>query len=114
MRLHNDPTADAQPDGGHDTIHRTVCANTDMSVEQTLVRGVAPTLATVVATMKFGRSTLPSGEEISESRTRGSFTAVKEGERWKIVHFENTVINAEAEKNDPITWDETGYLPGRK
>ena len=97
MRLHNDPTADAQPDGGHDTIHRTVGANTDMSVEQTLVRGVAPTLATVVATMKFGRSTLPSGEVVSEVRTRGSFTTVKEGERWKIVHFENTVINAEAE-----------------
>ena len=67
-----------------------------------------------VATMKFGPVTIPSGAVIPELRTRGSFTMVKEGELWKIAHFQNTNIDADAEKNDPITCDETGFLPGRK
>ena len=99
---------------GHDTIHRTVFAKTEMSVDQTLVRAVAPNVAMAVATMKFGPVVMPSGEVMAELRTRGSFTMVKDGGRWKISHFQNTNIDAEAEKNDPLTWDETGFLPGRK
>ncbi|MDZ4688940.1 MAG: SgcJ/EcaC family oxidoreductase [Planctomycetaceae bacterium] len=99
---------------GHDTIHRTVFAKTDMSVDQTLVRAIAPDVAIAVATMKFGPVTIPSGEVLPELRTRGSFTMVKEGGSWKIAHFQNTNIDADAEKNDPATWDETGFLPGRK
>lgn len=99
---------------GHDTIHRTIFAKTDMSVDQTLVRAVAPNVAIAVATMKFGPVTTPLGQVLPELRARGSFTMVKEGEGWKIAHFQNTNIDADAEKNDPITWDETGFLPGRK
>lgn len=98
---------------GHDTIHRTICAHTDMAVDQTLVRAIAPNVAIAVATMKFGPTMNPSGQ-VLPGRTRGSFTMVKEGDRWKIAHFQNTIIDADAEKNDPITWDETGFLPGRK
>ena len=39
---------------------------------------------------------------------------VKRDGIWKIAHFQNTIVDLEAEKNDPITWDETGYLPGGK
>jgi uncharacterized protein (TIGR02246 family) len=99
---------------GHATIHRTIFAKTEMGVDQTFVRSVAPNVAIAVATMKFGPVTIPSGQVIPELRTRGSFTMVKEGESWKIAHFQNTNIDTDAEKNDPITWDETGFLPGRK
>lgn len=99
---------------GHDTIHRTVFAKTQMAVFKTLVRAVAPDVAIAVATMKFAPCIMPSGETLSELRTRGSFTLVKQSGCWKITHFQNTTIDTEAEKHDPITWDQTGFLPGRK
>jgi uncharacterized protein (TIGR02246 family) len=97
---------------GHDTIHRTIFANTVMSVEGALVRAIAPGVAVAVATMMFGPVMTPSGEELRELKTRGSFILVKRDSVWKIAHFQNTSVDAEAEQNDPITWDSSGYLPG--
>ena len=48
------------------------------------------------------------------AKTRASFTMVKRDGVWKIAHFQNTTVDLDAEKNDPITWDETGFLPGGK
>ena len=39
---------------------------------------------------------------------------VKRDGIWRIAHFQNTIVDPDAEKNDPITWDETGFLPGGK
>ena len=97
---------------GHDTIHRTIFAKTEMSVESAVIRAIVPDVAVAVATMKFGPVIIPSGQEIPELKTRGSFVLVKHGGTWKIAHFHNTSVDAEAERNDPITWDATGYLPG--
>ena len=98
---------------GHDTIHRTIFAKTEMSVESAVIRLIAPDVAVAVATMKFGPVIIPSGQEIPELKTRGSFILVKHGGTWKIAHFHNTSVDPEAEKNDPVTWDATDYLPGR-
>jgi hypothetical protein len=84
-----------------------------MSVERVLMRAIAPGVAVAVATMIFGPVMTPSGEELRELKTRGSFILVKHDGAWKIVHFQNTSVDAEAEQNDPITWDSSGYLPGR-
>jgi uncharacterized protein (TIGR02246 family) len=97
---------------GHDTIHRTIFANTSMSVEQTAIRSIARDVAMAVAMMTFGPVITPSGQKVSAVRTRGSFTMVKRDGIWRIVHFQNTTVDPEAEKNDPITWDESGFLPG--
>jgi len=100
---------------GHDAIHRTVYAKSPMSVEKVEVRAIATDVAVGVATMKFAASTTPAlGENIPELRTRGSFVAVKRDGVWKFAHFQNTTINEEHEKHDPATWDETGFVPGRK
>ena len=99
---------------GHSTIHRTIFAKTDMSVDKVLVRSIAPGVALAVATMKFSPVTIPTGEVLAELPTRGTFTMVKQGANCKIAHFQNTNIDAIAEKNDPITWDETGFLPEKK
>jgi uncharacterized protein (TIGR02246 family) len=98
---------------GHDTIHRTIFAKTEMSVESALIRVIAPDVAVAVATMQFGPVIIPSGQEIAELKTRGSFILVKHAGTWKIAHFQNTSVDPEAEKNDPVTWDATGYSPGR-
>ncbi len=98
---------------GHETIHRTIFASTGMRVEEVEVRAISPEVAIAVATMMFGPVMTPSGQEIPELKTRGSFVLVNQGGEWKVVHFQNTSVDPEAERNDPITWDSTGYLPGR-
>lgn len=97
---------------GHDSIHRTIFAKTRMSVMQADVRCIAPNVAVVVATMMFGPVVIPTGQELAELKTRGSFTMVKRQASWMIAHFHNTTVDPDAEKNDPITWDETGFRPG--
>jgi uncharacterized protein (TIGR02246 family) len=98
---------------GHDTIHRTFYAKSPMAVEQVEVRSIAPDVAVAVGTMKFAPGTIP-GATIPEMRTRGSFAAVKRDGVWKFAHFQNTTINEEHEKNDPVTWDEKGFVPPKK
>ncbi len=99
---------------GHAAIHRTIFAKTSMTVEKTSVRAIDPNTAIAVATMKFGPVPMPSGQVLPELRTRGSFIVVRRDGIWKIAHFQNTTIDADAERNDPITWGEKGFVPAKK
>jgi len=99
---------------GHDTIHRTIFAKTSMSVLGLTVRPIGMDVALAVATMMFGPVISPTGQTAPELKTRGTFMAVKRAGIWKIAHFQNTTVDPDAEKDDPITWDETGFLPGRR
>jgi uncharacterized protein (TIGR02246 family) len=95
---------------GHDAIHRTIFAKTSMSVEQTDIRAITPDVAVAVATLHFGPLIDASGRSVKDLKTRGSFTMVKRDGAWKIVHFHNTDVDPEAEKSDPLTWEETGFI----
>lgn len=97
---------------GHDAIHRTICAETTMHVDNVIVRFIDPGVAIAVATMRFAPAPTPSGQVLPEMKTRGSFILVKQGGTWKIAHFQNTTVDPDAEKHDPATWDETGFVPG--
>jgi uncharacterized protein (TIGR02246 family) len=97
---------------GHDNLHRTIFAKTQNSIETTTVRAIAPDVAIAVVTLIVGPVPTPSGQVLAKMKTRGSFVMVKRGADWKIAHFHNTVVDPEAEKHDPLTWDTTG--PGRK
>ncbi len=97
---------------GHDMIHRTIFAKTGMSIEHVVTRALTPDVAVVVATMLFGPVVTPSGQELPELKTRGSFIVVRQDGIWKIAHFQNTVVDPEVEHNDPVTWDSRGFVPG--
>jgi hypothetical protein len=84
---------------------------TTAAADNVLTRSIAPGVAVAVATPRFGPVTMPSGQVVDEMRTRGSFTLVKQGDTWKIAHFQNTTIDPDAEKNDPVTWHETVFTP---
>ena len=79
---------------GHDQVHRVLFAKTSLTVETVEVRSIAPDVAVAVATLKGGPAKMP-GLTIPETRTRGSFVAVKRDGVWKFVHFQNTIINEE-------------------
>ena len=97
---------------GHDNIHRTIFAKTNMRILEIQVRPIALGVAIAVATMTFGPTITPTGEVLAEQKTRGSFTTVNRRGTWKIVHFHNTNVDLIAEAHDPITWDKTGWRPG--
>ena len=87
---------------GHDFIHRTIFAKTDMSIENTKVRPLTSDVAVVVATMKFGPHIAPSGEKVSELRTRATFVLLKRQGIWKATHFQNTILDPKADDIDPL------------
>ena len=93
---------------GHDVGHQTILAKSTVSVEKLEIRLITPDVAVAVATMKFAMP--PVGSLPADLRTRGSFVCVKREGNWKIVHFHNTTINEDHEKNDPATKDAESFL----
>lgn len=99
---------------GHTAVHKGMAAGTNMSVESTTIRSVAPNVAVAVATMNWGPSPDPNYAWVagSASKSRGSFTMVKRNGSWKIAHFQNTIIDPHAENDDAPAWgDRPGYPP---
>jgi uncharacterized protein (TIGR02246 family) len=96
---------------GHTAIHKGMSAGTSMSVESATMRSIAPSVAVAVATMHFGVSTDPLYSWMAAAKTRGSFTMVKRDGIWKIVHFQNTVIDPTAENDDLPKFEATGFPP---
>ena len=106
---------------GHTNIHRTICAKDEVKVDQALVRLIAPGVAIAVTTMRFSSSDdkaapmySATGQIMPVVKTRGSFVLVKRGKSWKIVQFQNTIIDPLAEANDPVDWDKTGFDPRKR
>jgi uncharacterized protein (TIGR02246 family) len=98
---------------GHTAIHKGMEARSSVSVESATIRSIAPTVAVAVATMHFGVSPDPRDLGVAATKTRGSFTMVKRDGIWKIVHFQNTVIDPKTENADLPKFDETGFPPPR-
>jgi uncharacterized protein (TIGR02246 family) len=86
-------------------------ATTNASVESATVRSIAPNVAIAVAIMHFGASTDPHFPWAAAAKSRASFTMVKRDGTWKIVHFQNTMIDPKAENDDETKWDATGFPP---
>jgi uncharacterized protein (TIGR02246 family) len=98
---------------GHIAIHKGMSATTTMNVEAATARAIAPDVAIVVATMRFSATQDPRypWAKPSTTKTRGSFTAVKRDGVWKFVHFQNTIIDPNAENVDVPSFDATGIPP---
>lgn len=105
---------------GHTNLFRTFeNEKANLKVDQALVRLIAPGVAIAVTTMQLSgenKKAMPMytalGTVMVEvKKTRGSFVLVKRGKSWKIVQFQNTLVDPLAEKNDPVDWDKTGFDP---
>jgi uncharacterized protein (TIGR02246 family) len=96
---------------GHVAIHKGMSATTNATVESVTIRSIAPSTAIAVATMHFGASTDPHFPWVVAAKTRASFTMVKRNGIWKIAHFQNTLIDPQAENDDETKWGATGFPP---
>src|SRR4051812_14086542 len=61
---------------GHDVLHRTTFATTDITIEDVKVRSLAAGVVCAVARMTFGPHVDPVGREIVDLETMGSFVLV--------------------------------------
>ena len=96
---------------GHVAIHKGMSAGTSASVESAIIRSIAPTVAIAVAILHFGASHDPHFPWVTPAKSRASFTMVKRDGIWKIVHFQNTVIDPRYEDDDETKFDATGFPP---
>jgi len=94
---------------GHAALLGSALAKTTLETIEMRTRGVVPAVALAVAKFRFGPLIVPGGKEIPSIVTIASFVMVLSNGAWKIKHFQNTIVDAEAEHNDPTTWEETGY-----
>lgn len=101
---------------GHTAIHKGMYATTTAEVESATIRSIAPNVAMAVATMHFSASTDPRFKVVAgePAKTRASFTMVKRDAIWKIVHFQNTVIDPKTESADLPRFADTGFPPPSK
>ena len=108
---------------GHTNFFKTFKdEKVNLKVDQVLVRLIAPSVAIAVTTMRFSGDNEKAIKMYSalgtvlveEKKTRGSFVVVKRGKSWKIVQFQNTIIDPVAEENDPVDWDKTGFDPHKR
>ena len=108
---------------GHSNLFKTFKDDkVTLKVDQVLVRLIAPSVAIAVTTMRFSGDNEKAMRMYSalgtvlveEKKTRGSFVVVKRGKSWKIVQFQNTIIDPVAEENDPVDWDKTGFDPHKR
>jgi uncharacterized protein (TIGR02246 family) len=90
---------------GHDALHKTTFADTEMTIEDVKARAIAPGVVCAVAGMTFGAHVDPTGREEVGMETMGTYLLLDTGDSWKIVHFHNTVIDQAARPFDPVNSD---------
>jgi hypothetical protein len=86
-------------------------ATTTMVVQSTTTNSIAPNVKIIVASMVFSAIQDPRYPWVKPSSTkcRGSFTAVKRDGAWKLVHFQDTIIDPNAENVDVPSFDAEGF-----
>jgi uncharacterized protein (TIGR02246 family) len=94
---------------GHKALLGSALAKTALEILSVKTQKVTSEVALAVATFRFGPLVIPGGQEIPFIKTIASFILVLADGEWKIKHFQNTIVDSEAELNDPTTWEETGY-----
>jgi uncharacterized protein (TIGR02246 family) len=97
---------------GHTNMFNVPVFKNTLKVEAVDLRAITPDVAILVTTLHFGPAINSSGKGTGDQRSTGSFTAVKRSGVWKLVHFQNTIIDPLAEgAGDPVNWDKTGVPP---
>ena len=87
---------------GHEAYHRTFFQNTEIEIADAEIREIAPGVATAVLRLRVGPFTPPDGIPRPESDDRLSLVLTRRSGRWRIGHGHNTVIDAGAQRFDPV------------
>ncbi len=84
------------------TFHQSMFRNHNMRLVALEIRMVTPEVAIATETQSTDAFQTPDGNLIAEGLNRLTFVLTKRDGNWLIANGHNTIIDAEAEKNDPI------------
>ena len=96
-------------------FHREMFKNEQIHFDEITIRSVTPDVAIAVAVQTgSGEMILPEGHGHKETPVGSqldTFVVVKQKGIWKIAHGQNTTVNVDAQKFDPIESNWNGELP---
>lgn len=95
--------------------HRVMFQNEQIHLGEMTIRMITPDVAVVVAVQTgSGEMTLPEGHGRKETPTGSQLdtcVVIKRDGVWKVTHSQNTIINQDAPKFDPIKTNWNGEIP---
>jgi uncharacterized protein (TIGR02246 family) len=96
-------------------FHREMFKNEQIHFGDTTIRSVTPDVAIAVTVQTgSGEMSLPEGHGRKETPTGSqldTFVVVKRSGIWKVTHGQNTIVNPDAQKFDPIQTNWNGEIP---
>jgi len=96
-------------------FHREMFKREQIHFDEITIRSVTPDVAIVVAIQTgSGEMMLPEGhghKETPAGSQLDTFVVVKRQGIWKVSHGQNTTVNPDAQKFDPIKTDWNGEIP---
>ena len=94
----------------HEVYLKTIFRDGGMSTAEMTIRAVTPDVAIAVVTQNDKGGILPDGSKAPPGAGRLSYVLVKRGGKWMITHGHNTVIDADAQRFDPINSNWNGEI----
>jgi len=96
-------------------FHREMFKNEEIHLGEITIRSVTPNVAIAVAVQTgSGEMSLPEGhgrKEAPAGSQLDTFVVVKREGIWKVTHGQNTTVNPDAQKFDPIKTNWNGEIP---
>jgi uncharacterized protein (TIGR02246 family) len=83
-------------------FHETMFKNNHVATDAIETRALGTGYAIAVATITVDSFTTPDGHVMPKAQNRETFVLVMMAEGWKITHGHNTIVDANAAKNDPV------------
>jgi uncharacterized protein (TIGR02246 family) len=86
----------------HAAYHATMFKDHRIKTDAVEVRALGGGHAVAVVTTTNDAFTTPGGQVMPKAQNRQTYVLTKAADGWKVAHFHNVVVNAEAVKHDPV------------
>jgi uncharacterized protein (TIGR02246 family) len=83
-------------------FHETMFKDNHVVTDAVELRAIGAGYAIAVITMTVDSFTTPDGHVMPKAQNRETMVLVKGPDGWKIAHGHNTIVDANAAKNDPV------------
>lgn len=86
----------------HDVFHKTMFKNTPLSKNKATIRYLTPNVALVHLDYHIGAYSTPSGNNFPEADNLSTLVFIKKEDKWLLTAGQNVVIDARAQKSNPV------------
>lgn len=89
-------------DKSHTVYHEILFKNHNIKTDDVQIRSLGHGHAIAVVTTTNDGFTTPDGQKMSKAQNRQTYVLTKGEDGWKVVHFHNVRVDADAAKHDPV------------